>query len=122
MRALVFLIPFLIIQSLSVADDSAARIIEGSCGDHWFKIHFKANEQTKAVTLSFSGDSGENAEFTGTLIKEKNDPSFQIKFNSPQPGYLNIDGTDYYHNIYWGTLSRTGRPEDSQGMGLCSIM
>ena len=49
MRALVFLIPFLIIQSLSVADDSAARIIEGSCGDHWFKIHFKANEQTKAA-------------------------------------------------------------------------
>jgi hypothetical protein len=58
---------------------------------------------------------------TGTLVKEDGDSSFLINFKDGSKGYLHIDGTDHYHNIYWGTLSRTGRPEDSVGLGLCTV-
>jgi len=120
MRVSFFLIALLFINLHSQAAED--RAIEGSCGDHWFKIDFKANTRTKAVTLSTSGDSGANASFNGTLVQEENDPSFKIEFNGPRKGYLYVDGTDYYHNIYWGTLSETGRPEDSVGLGLCSVL
>lgn len=121
MRALGFLVSFLVLNSIGIAADTDNPMIEGSCGDHWFKVTFKANERTKDVELKFSGDSGAEAKFTGTLVKEDGDSSFQINFKGESKGYLYIDGTDHYHNIYWGTLSRTGRPEDSIGLGLCSV-
>lgn len=121
MRPLVFLFSFLVLNSVGVAADTENPMIEGSCGDHWFKVTFKANERTKAVELEFSGDSGENAQFTGTLLRDEGDSSFLINFNGEPKGYLHIDGTDHDHNIYWGTLSRTGRPEDSVGLGLCTV-
>lgn len=120
MRAFVFLVPFLMFNLTTLAQED--RTIEGSCGDHWFKISFQANTRTKDVKLTLSGDSGANAEFNGTLVREENDPSFKIEFNAPEKGYLYIDGSDHYHNIYWGTISRTGKPEDSEGLGLCSIL
>ena len=120
MRAIFFLFALTMINLTAKAAENA--MIEGTCGDHWYKISFKANTRTKEVILNTSGDSGEEAQFQGTLIKAEEDPSFKIEFKNPEKGYLYIDGTDYYHNIYWGTISKTGNPEDSVGLGLCSIL
>jgi hypothetical protein len=121
MRAIVFLFPLILWTSLTVRAEANERTIEGSCGDHWFKVHFTANEKTKKAEIYYSGDSGESDEFTGVLVKNEDDASFRIDFNLKEKGYLYIDGADHYHNIYWGTLSKTGRPEDSVGLGLCTV-
>lgn len=121
MRPLLVIALFLTLNTLSLADENKDRMLEGSCGDHWFKVSFTANERTKEVNLEYSGDSGEEGTFKGTLIKTEEDTSFRINFNDGTNGYLFIDGTDHYHNIFWGTLSRSGRPEDAVGLGLCSI-
>lgn len=121
MRSFGFLVSLIILTSLTLIAEPNGRTIEGSCGYYWFKVHFTANEKTKKAHLYYSGDSGETDEFTGLLVKEEGDTSFRINFITAEKGYLYIDGSDHYHNIFWGTLSKSGRPEDSQDLGLCSI-
>ena len=121
MRSLVLLVTLVVFNPFGMASENQDRVIEGTCGDHWFKVHFIANQRTKEVELEFLGDSGADAQLKGTLVKEEEETSFRINFNTKEKGYLYIDGSDYQHNIYWGTLSKTGRPEDAVGLGLCSI-
>lgn len=95
--------------------------VSGNCGDHWFKVHFTADLKTKKASITYSGDSGANESFTGTLVRDDGDNSFRINFNEPKKGYMEIDGSDYYHNIYWGAYSPTGLKRDEQGLGMCSV-
>jgi hypothetical protein len=120
MRTLALLIPLILINPLASLASEEAPAVMGSCGDHWLRIHFNANVKTKTATLNCSGDSQTNCDMTGKLV-ENEDASFKIQFDEPSKGYLSIDGTDHYHNLYWGSLSNTGRSEDERQLGLCSV-
>ena len=122
MRTLALLVS-LVLFSFNASAEPEAKQVSGHCGDHYFKVNFTADLKTNRATLSYSGDSGEVKEFTGTIITEDlKGPSFRINFTEPEKGYLDIDGSDYYHNIYWGGISKTGKSTDQLSLGLCSVV
>ncbi len=121
MRFLASLIALIFLSGNLSAESGEAKQVMGDCGDHYFRVHFTANLESKKAILYYSGDSGEDKEFTGTLKINKGGTSFHIDFNNPEKGYLAIDGTDHYHNIYWGEILRSENPKNSMGLGLCSV-
>jgi hypothetical protein len=122
MRLLALAILFISISPLaSLASEKTPEVV-GSCGDHWLKVHFNANLKTKKAKISCSGDSQTQCDMTGKLVQKEGDTSFQIQFDEPSKGYLIIDGRDSDHNIYWGSMTDTGRAEDEKDLGLCSVI
>lgn len=92
------------------------------CGDHWFNFNISLDPDTHEASVRFYGDSSPDTAARPASYLFESDHSVRVNFQDEEGGYIEIDGSDFAHDIYWGTgrLSAHGRGAPDT-FGLCDV-
>jgi hypothetical protein len=114
---------FVALVTLSVnaqAADSELPYSSVECGDHWLEINVSLDKDSNKAEISFRGDSSPDVtERVGTYTFSGND--LRVEYTDFGGGFLALDGSDHYHNIFWGTGKSESSQKNEESYGLCDV-